>query len=70
MAINLENMENSGNVNFVEKPGKLEENSKYVTSSVKMYSNELFSLKLLREKSESALEISGNLVYQKCGHPE
>ena len=49
VAINLENMENSGNLNFVEKPGKLKENSKYVTSSVNMYSNELFSLKLLRE---------------------
>ena len=36
---------------------------------MKMYSSELFSLMFLREKFENTLEISGNLVFQKCGHP-
>ena len=33
-----------------------------------MYSSEFFSLQLIREKIENTLEISGNLVSQKCGH--
>ena len=36
---------------------------------MKMHSSKFFSLELLRETSENALEISGNLVPQKCGHP-
>ena len=35
---------------------------------MKMYSIEFFSLQLLREKFQNALEISGDLVSQKCGH--
>ena len=36
---------------------------------MKMYSSDLFSLELLTESFENALEISGNLVSKKCGHP-
>ena len=43
-----------------KKPGKLRENVEYVAeSATKMYSSELFSLELLREKFENDLEISG-----------
>ena len=41
--------------------------------ATKMYSSELFSPKLLREKFENDLESqgnSGNLVIQKCDHPD
>ena len=35
-----------------------------------MYFSELFSPELLRAKLENDLEISGNSVTQKCGHPD
>ena len=70
---NMENLENSGSLKncqnlrenggkfeFLQKnPGKLRENVEYVAESAKkMYSSELFSSELLREKFENDLEIS------------
>ena len=34
-----------------------------------MYSSEFFAPQVLGENFENALEISGNLIYEKCGHP-
>ena len=67
MATNLENSgnlkncqnlrENLGRFEFLKKkPGKLRENVEYVAeSATKMYSGELFSPELLREKFENDL---------------
>ena len=37
---------------------------------MKKYPNQFFFLPLLWEKFENALQISGHLVSQKCGHPD
>ena len=49
-----------GNSNFGRKTLKTRVNVYYVAKSrIKIYSREFFSLALLREKFENALEISG-----------
>ena len=81
---NMENLDNSGNLkncqnlrensgkfeHFWKKPGKLRENETCDMIANKNALIEFFSLELLREKVENILENSGNLVSQKCDHPD
>ena len=69
VATNLENLENSGNLkhcqNLRENSGKCKICDILANDKD---SSEVFSLEFLRKNVENALEISGNLVFQKCGH--
>ena len=56
---------------FVEKPGRLREDVKYVTwSQMKSVPGKGSSLELLRGKFENAVEILWNLISQKGHYPE
>ena len=76
---NCQNLrENSGKFEFLwKRPGKLKENKKYVTRSPTkcIPSNFPFlrcsgkKFKMSRKSQGKLRENSGNLVFQKCGHP-
>ena len=49
--------------------GRVATNLENMENSGKMYSIYLFCLVFIGDKFQNTLEISGNLVSQKCGHP-